>query len=239
MLNSQKWPIVEHLLGYSVQLSQTELAAAVEILFPDGMFASACVVNDSVAPLFPVEELLVARAGENRRREFAAGRAAARTALSKAGASPIPVLAEETGEPLWPAGFVGSITHAGGWAIAAVATTDRYAALGIDLESDEPLDTRLLPLVCRRDEIEGNVKLGSRVVDAAKLRFVAKEAFYKATFPKGRRFIEFEEIFIAIDPGSNRFDARLMSDRDVAAETRAASGIFIHQGSMLCAVCAW
>jgi enterobactin synthetase component D len=37
-------------------------------------------------------------------------------------------------QPLWPPGLVGSITHAGGFALAAVARSSDLAAIGVDSE---------------------------------------------------------------------------------------------------------
>jgi 4'-phosphopantetheinyl transferase N-terminal domain len=66
---------------------------------------------------------------------------------------PPPVLQGLGREPAWPQGIVGSITHCGPWAIAAVASSESIEALGIDLE-----DYRVVPheemadLICRDSE---------------------------------------------------------------------------------------
>ena len=64
--------------------------------------------------LFPAEEALVRTADPRRRAEFTAGRACARTALARLGLPTAPVLAGRAGEPRWPAGVTGSITHCAG-----------------------------------------------------------------------------------------------------------------------------
>lgn len=45
----------------------------------------------------------------------------------------------QLGEPLWPAGLVGSISHAGGLRAQAIAPSRQIAALGIDMERRETL----------------------------------------------------------------------------------------------------
>ena len=64
--------------------------------------------------LFPAEEAVVRTAGPRRRAEFTAGRACARAALAALGLPAAPVLAGRAGEPRWPAGVTGSITHCAG-----------------------------------------------------------------------------------------------------------------------------
>ena len=63
------------------------------------------------AVLYPGEAELVARAVDKRRREFCTVRHCARQALRQLGLPPAPVLRGERGEPRWPAGVVGSMTH--------------------------------------------------------------------------------------------------------------------------------
>jgi enterobactin synthetase component D len=79
----------------------------------------------------------VLRSVPTRQLEFIAGRISARTALRQAGlAEPPTVGMADDRAPIWPAGFVGSITHAAGsaWAVAAPMTLLR--AVGVDLEGE-------------------------------------------------------------------------------------------------------
>jgi 4'-phosphopantetheinyl transferase EntD len=198
--------------------------------------AAACAVGAAPAPLFAGEEVLVAQAGEKRRGEFAAGRAAARAALAQIGAPAGPILACDRGGPIWPPGVVGSISHTDRWAIAVAS--ERLQALGVDLESDDALDRALAEIVCRPEERRPDADLARRGIDAAKLRFVAKEAFYKAVFPRARRFLDFEDVCICFDLAADRFDARFVGVSDGGPVPAEASGAFRRQGGLLCAVCA-
>ena len=206
---------------------------------PPGAAAGALAVA-SPPPLLPGEEALIARAVEKRRHEFQAGRGAARAALARLGRQASAILAHEAGDPIWPPGFVGSITHTDTWALAVVAPSDRLVALGVDLEGDAHLNPSLIELVCRPDELMPERRLESRGLDPAKLRFVAKEAFYKAAFPRARRFIGFEEVRIAFDPDRDLFEARFLAPLPAGSVIPLrAYGVFAHADGLICALCAW
>ncbi|WP_407151088.1 hypothetical protein [Bradyrhizobium sp. ORS 86] len=54
------------------------------------------------------------------------------------------------GVPIWPAGVVGSLAHHDTVVAAAMAATKRIAALGIDIEPNEPLPENLIELIATR-----------------------------------------------------------------------------------------
>ena len=69
------------------------------------------------------EEEILAReiTSESRKRQFLAGRSCAHVALSYFEVGKQPILRNSnTREPLWPDGFIGTITHTQHWAAAAV-----------------------------------------------------------------------------------------------------------------------
>src|SRR4051794_25399644 len=75
------------------------------------------------------------RAVPKRRAKYLAGRAAATMALSLAGCPERRTVGRSSdGSPAWPGGFVGSITHGGGIAAAAVARETTCRGLGVDAE---------------------------------------------------------------------------------------------------------
>jgi 4'-phosphopantetheinyl transferase EntD len=212
---------------------------------PDRAGVAAVAIDETLqrrAADLPADEArLIAPAAPRRRREFLAGRVAARASLSVWGHTPRAILAHERGDPAWPAGVVGSISHTDRWAVAVTASGDDLAALGVDLEPDEPLAADLVALVCRPEEIGRGPEPGLWGLDAAKLRFVAKEAFYKAVFPRARRFVEFDEVTIDIQPGGT-FEARFLGDVGASSAWRMpakATGAFVHVGGLVCALCAW
>ncbi|MHB1441082.1 MAG: 4'-phosphopantetheinyl transferase family protein [Cuniculiplasma sp.] len=67
--------------------------------------------------------------------EFMGGRYSAYLALKKAGIKEWPEMMERLGRvPIWPEGFVGSISHSRQQAIAVASSTEHYMGLGIDIE---------------------------------------------------------------------------------------------------------
>jgi len=166
-------------------------------------------------PLRPEEDrLLSPRAAEKRRVEFSLGRAAAHDAIAGLlGASPHPIGKGENGEPLWPEGLVGSITHSAGTAMAAVGRRTDTGGIGIDLES---LPMRAGRDLSRRVCTPGEMAWVMEAADApeARLRvrmlFSAKESVYKALFPSGRTFLGFQDVELLWQPERRCFRGRLL-----------------------------
>lgn len=165
------------------------------------------------ATLFPEEEAAIARAVPKRRREFATARGCARAALTRLGEPPVPILRGPRGEPLWPAGVAGSITHCNGYRAAAVARTSDIVTVGLDAEPDEPLPNGVLDVISLPGERAQITDLSARQLGPAcwdRLLFCAKESVYKAWFPVAQRWLGFEEAEIVIDADADRFTARLL-----------------------------
>ena len=133
-------------------------------------------------PIWPDEAARVARAADGRRAEFAAGRSLARHALAALGAPACALPSGPGGAPVWPAGYLGSITHSRDHAAAAVARQTDLRALGIDLETGLRFKPGMERLVLLPAEIETLPTQAGRAL-AATLRFCAKEAFYKMQYP--------------------------------------------------------
>ncbi len=104
----------------------------IEAILPPAVRAAESLGDEEPPPPLGAEAELVARAVEKRRREFAGGRDCARRALAALGIAPLAILSGERGEPLWPEGVVGAITHCAGYRGSAVARAGEVAALGID-----------------------------------------------------------------------------------------------------------
>jgi 4'-phosphopantetheinyl transferase EntD len=170
-------------------------------ILPDDV-ASVEVFDDSaLAVLLPEEEAAVQRAVDKRRREFATARACARRALATLGLPPMPILAGTHGEPCWPSGIVGSITHCDGYRAAAVARERTAAVLGIDAEPNSPLPRGVLAAIALPEELHmvRTLTRAHPLVCWDRLLFSAKEAVYKAWFPLGRRSLGFRAAAVNID----------------------------------------
>jgi 4'-phosphopantetheinyl transferase EntD len=165
------------------------------------------------AALWPDEALIVERAAEKRRQEFAAGRSLARAALAQIGHPPVPILSGIDREPAWPHGIVGSITHCAGYCAAVVARDDVVAALGIDAEPNAPLPAGVWSVVTRPEEREW-IQAQPPVPHCwGRLLFSAKESLFKAWFPLTRRWLDFGGARVVFDPSAGTFHASLLDDR--------------------------
>ncbi|MCX4746054.1 4'-phosphopantetheinyl transferase superfamily protein [Kitasatospora sp. NBC_01287] len=167
----------------------------IEQLLPDSV---ACVwtTRDSVkAALLPAEEGCLRHAVDERRREFTTGRHCARQALAGLGLPGRAIPAGPRGEPLWPAGVVGSITHCRGYRAAAVARSAQVPLLGIDAEEHRALPPELLPRVLLPAERAAVARLARLAPQThwPTVLFSAKEAVYKAWYPLTGRWLGFHD----------------------------------------------
>lgn len=178
--------------------------------------ASAEVYSDppDLAPM-PEEAPLIAKAVAKRRNEFLSARYCARIALGELGFAPTPILKGERGEPCWPDGIVGSLTHCAGYRGAVVARRGQVRSVGIDAEPhgvlpDGVLDAVSLPI--ERHELSA---LPSGL-HWDRILFCAKEATYKAWFPLTHRWLGFEDAHITfgVDAAgqSGTFTSRILID---------------------------
>ena len=167
-----------------------------------------------LAPL-PEEEPLIARSVDKRRREFITVRYCARLALGELGVPPVPILKGEKGEPCWPDGVVGSLTHTEGYRGAAVGHHDTVRSVGIDAEPHDVLPTGVLDAISLPAErAEMNDLPPGLHWD--RILFCAKEATYKAWFPVTRRWLGFEDAHIVFSVEDGRtaggFESRILID---------------------------
>jgi 4'-phosphopantetheinyl transferase EntD len=177
--------------------------------------ASATVVatrEDLEGALYPEEESVVGRAVEKRRREFTTARACAREALAQLGQPHQAIPTGEKGEPLWPAGIVGSITHCDGYRACAVARAGDLVTVGVDAEPNQPLPDGLLGDIALPEEQEWLRYLAKQAPEAHwdRLLFSIKESIYKAWFPLAQRWLGFEDAVVAIDRQQQCFTAHLL-----------------------------
>jgi 4'-phosphopantetheinyl transferase EntD len=123
---------------------------------------------------------LTAVHGDGRAAERAASDATAIEALHAAGCdhAQAPGRADD-GRPVWPAGYTGSIAHAGRVCVAVAVPVERAAAVGIDIEVHAALaatDARLVMHATEQARIDTHPAPDAR----ATLTWSAKEAAFKA-----------------------------------------------------------
>ncbi|MGM8756060.1 enterobactin synthase subunit EntD [Enterobacter chuandaensis] len=131
----------------------------------------------------------LADAGRKRKADHLAGRIAAAHALND---RTIPAIGP-SGEPLWPEGVSGSITHSGTQAMAVVVR-DRLALIGIDCETilpeNEAREIKDGVIDAREERVLSHS--GYPFALALTLAFSAKESLFKALFPRVQAWMGFD-----------------------------------------------
>lgn len=171
---------------------------------------------DPTAPmprLMGDEVLAIEQVSAKRAREFAAGRAAARSAMDQLGHVARPVLHGDDRAPIWPAGLAGSITHTDHDALAVVTDDPDILALGLDMEPATALEPNLWSVICTQNDLLWLAGLGpTQRGNFARLVFSAKEAVYKAQYQISRCLIDFHALDLTPDLATGRFVAQLQQD---------------------------
>jgi enterobactin synthetase component D / holo-[acyl-carrier protein] synthase len=160
-----------------------------EWVFASGLqFNRSSIIEDSLHKL----PLVLEHASTKRKREFVAGRKAARQALYEAGCrDPGPLGIGPDRLPVWPEKWKGSISHTDGIAVAAVSRNTSCYALGIDIEC--MIRSEVVQKIHREVVYTGELELLRDYDLTARMTliFSAKESLYKALYPHTRRFLSF------------------------------------------------
>lgn len=213
----------------------------VERVLPRGIVAAVSTTGELEAEPVGAEAEAVRRAVRSRRREFTTARACARTALTRLGLPPVAIPSGAAGEPRWPAGVVGSITHCQGYRAAAVARATDLAGLAIDAEPSRPLPAGVLAAIATATE-RSRLRRCSAAAPAVcwdRLLFSAKEAVFKLWFPLTEEKLGFEDATIEFDLRGGTFSARLLGDRPslhgrwLSREGLVVTGICLSPGQSL------
>lgn len=157
-------------------------------------------------PFDAAEAASVEKAVPTRRHEFLTGRAFARSALEQLGGKPCSIPARPDRLPLWPPGFLGSISHSISTCVVQVGRSESFLGLGVDIEPDAALDKELIKLICRAEERVANSEISPMTY------FTAKEAFYKSYFPATDRFLDFADVHVECDPVAGVYKAELVGN---------------------------
>jgi 4'-phosphopantetheinyl transferase EntD len=102
----------------------------------------------------------------------------------------------------------------------ALARSSELASIGIDAEVDKALAPELVQMICTPSELR---RVESR--DAV-VYFAAKEAFYKCQYPLTRKFLDFQDVELELDPARRTFRARVLVSLPAAP---AALGVVVGQ----------
>jgi 4'-phosphopantetheinyl transferase EntD len=185
--------------------------------------------------LLQEEQAAVARAVHKRVQHFTAGRVCARQGLKALGlGADTAIVAAQDRAPLWPEGFVGSISHTDDWCAAAVARSEQVRAIGIDLENASPLKDELLSHICTEQE-RGFLRQSENAALLAKVVFSAKEAFYKCQYPLSKQYLGFHDAEVRL--GEGRFSASFQKPAGPFSLGDTIVGRFLVEDGLVATAC--
>jgi 4'-phosphopantetheinyl transferase EntD len=161
--------------------------------------------------LAPNELLLTEKFSKTRLSHFCTGRFAAKEALKKLGVKSSEILTGKEGEPIWPDGIVGSISHCNELVGAVVNNDPKIRSLGLDIERPGKIKPKMWSNYLTNNEIA----FLNQVEDSEKdvyttLYFSLKESFYKAQFPITGIKLWFTDVEI-VNP-NNSFQVKVIKD---------------------------
>lgn len=113
------------------------------------------------------------------------------------------------GAPVWPPGFVGSLSHSGGASAVLVARREECAAVGLDWETVGRFDISQWPALFTPREIETLRRVPRTSRDAlATVLFGAKEAIQKARYAATHAWSELTRLEVVLDVERKKFSVR-------------------------------
>lgn len=225
------------------------MTAPPDALGPHWISAHACVVLHELrspqGPLLGSEPLCIRDATPFRIMEFSAGRTAARRALDALGVTAHEVPQGNAGEPIWPAGICGSISHTDSFAVALVARTTAYDAVGVDIDDDRPIGDRAARDLTWARELRLMQSLGFSEDRGSAQNFVfsAKEAVFKCQYPlTGRRTLDFHQVRLVALAAGGLSTLSVSGWRVTAKVARVLGRITVvpmreHGQRVVCALC--
>lgn len=221
----------------NLQLSPLSLSPALRVRaglirlgWTDGRDLPACLIDygapsDAAAPdapfdpaWFPLLDIAcppaVARSVPKRQAEYLFGRLAAARVLGQLGATRLTVGTGARREPLWPAGWRGSISHTKRYALAVAAREGAWGGLGVDVEhvvnaaQAEAIVCKVInPGERERLQVVGEALPEPRLQT---LVFSAKECFYKAAYGQVGDFFGFDAADVVwVDSARQRLGLRV------------------------------
>ena len=188
----------------------------IQLLFPDCVVTECCRIEEKDYELYPEERVSIQNAVAKRQREFGAGRSCARKAMARLGIKDSPLLKGPDGQPVWPAGIVGAISHSNVWCGAAVARKEDIRGIGLDIETIDRVRMHIAKKVLTPLEMEWVKPSGEEAQMRLALLFSAKETVFKCVAPVyGKRF-GFYDMVITHATEEQSFEVKL--DDKISAE---------------------
>lgn len=134
----------------------------------------------------------------SRRAEYLAGRICAQSALTLINRQSEHIATGLSGEPIWPEGVRGSVSHSGSCAVACATSEANFLSVGLDVQPPASWSAKraLLNIAAMRSDFE---RLNMSLISAyqsllPELLFSARESFFKAFFPVTRQWISYHAV---------------------------------------------
>jgi 4'-phosphopantetheinyl transferase EntD len=180
-------------VGRANDVDAADVARALGALVDDDVVFGAAAIMDHADDAAD-DAALVDGVVDSVRRATLSGRALARSLLLQLGCPKGPIPRGPGGAPVFPDGVVGSIAHDDAFAVCVVARGG--AGMGVDVEPAIALPDDIIHDVVGVDvDVIGGV--AGRDAVLARAVFCAKEAVYKATWPREGVFLEFNDVRIS------------------------------------------
>jgi len=129
-------------------------------------------------------------------REYLAGRTTAMLALKSLGSHSYFVGRGSYGEPIWPSGIVGSISHNNRYAVCCVGYKKDVLGVGLDVEDviDSLTMKNIKSLILTGNESKLIENMREPINLLFTLLFSAKESFFKFAYPFVHKVFGFETV---------------------------------------------
>jgi enterobactin synthetase component D len=204
-------------------------------LVDEGLAASAWVVTQPTAARRTRIAGPLKRSADYRR-----GRDAAARALHRAGhpsAHTTVIRADADGCPVWPHGFVGSISHSDSIAVAVAVRRESARSVGIDVEAIRTRSRDFFERVMRPED-HRSLPAGQSLALTATAFFSIREAVYKCVFPIVRQRMDWFDCGLSVDWNTRTFAARILTDVSTARPGELF-GRFRSTDDTFASVCWW
>lgn len=186
-------------------LSRANSNSILRTLFATDASGVILPIGNHLDALYASEREIIHNVGSKRQHEFSTGRFCAKTALAQLDIENFPVLRNEHREPLWPSGYVGSISHCKDLCGAVAARKSDFKSIGFDIENIKPLKQDIAKAICTEQETKWLAQQNAHSHDVLViLLFSLKESVFKCIFPYQNIRPGFKDCSITPDFGTNR-----------------------------------
>lgn len=165
---------------------------------PKSLFAQYFTTELCTEKVLTENEKSIVKGFSGKRLEhFSTGRFCAKKALDQLGNSNYDILIGANREPLWPEGFIGSISHTDKLVGAVAAKSSDLTSIGLDIEKTGRVKPDMWKTVFTPAEQEFLLSLSEEGQELySTLYFSMKESFYKLQHPITKTYLWFKDVEI-------------------------------------------